>query len=249
MSLRQAHLHSLFIIVLSAALLNGCALLGGARSGPGSPARDTLGDAGVGATMSAEKVDLYRRAETQRAQQLTLEIERLQADLRKAEAALIEAESGLAGTHSRADAVSSLAEARIEVERAAARAPWRTSSIQDARDKLVEAERQVAEGRFGAALFFVYRAKRVSESLVDEAEIVERDADVRIIDARRVNLRAGPSVHTPILSVLEAGTPVFLRTRQGEWILSQVSGGPTGWLHESLVGRRLERNAPAARRP
>jgi hypothetical protein len=201
--------------------------------------------------VNVEQAELFRKAETERAIQLTREIERLQADLATAEAALVEAESGLAGTHTRADAVSSVAVTRIQVERAASRAPWRVAEIADAESKLAEAERQVDEGRFGAALFFVYRARRVAESLLREADLVRRNGNARIIRGQRVNLRAGPSTEQPILSVLAVGTPVFPQSSQGDWLLVQVSSGPAGWIHRRLLGDRIDGDddTPAAPRP
>lgn len=199
----------------------------------------------------AEQATLFRQAETDRADRLAREIERLQADLETAESALVEAESGLSGSHTRADAVSSVAVTRIQVERAASRAPWRAGEIEAARGKLVEAERQVEEGRFGAALFFVYRARRVAESILAEAEQVIRSANARLIRAERVNLRAGPSTDDPVLSVLGAGTPVIPQSGEGEWVLVEVTGGPVGWIHRSLIGAALDDGAgppPAARR-
>ena len=56
---------------------------------------------------------------------LELEIDRLRADLGAAEQALVAVESGMRGGQTRAEAVSMLAEARIEVDRAQKRAPWR----------------------------------------------------------------------------------------------------------------------------
>lgn len=201
--------------------------------------------------INVERAKLFREAETEYAAQLMREIERLQTDLTTAEAALVEAESGLSGTHTRADAVSSLAVARIEVERAASSAPWRATEVADARAKIKEAESQVAEERFGAALFFVYRARRVAESILEESELVENDGQVQLIRAPRVNLRAGPSTTDAILSVLTFGTPVFPQAFDGDWVLVQVSGGPAGWIHRRLVGTRFstESEAPAASRP
>ena len=200
--------------------------------------------------VTVQQAQLFREAETERAMQLIGEIARLQTDLKTAEAALVEAESGLAGTHTRADAISSLAVTRIQVERAASDAPWRAEEIAVARAKLEEAERQVEENRFGAALFFVYRARRVAESILAEAQLVQRDGNVQLITAPRVNLRAGPSASESILSVLTFGTPVFPQANEGEWVLVQVSGGPVGWIHRRLVGQRFstESEAPAALR-
>jgi uncharacterized protein YgiM (DUF1202 family) len=123
--------------------------------------------------------------------------------------------------------------------------------IEDASAKLAEAERQLDEGRFGAALFFVYRARRVAESILREAELVRKNGNARVIDGRRVNLRAGPSTDQPILAVLAVGTPVFPQARQGDWVLVQVSSGPAGWVHRSLLGGRIDAVGvtPAAPRP
>jgi hypothetical protein len=80
-------------------------------------------DRPVVGTINVEQAQRFREAETERAAQLLQEIARLKADLKTAEEALVEAESGLAGSHTRADAVSSLATTRIQIERAASRAP------------------------------------------------------------------------------------------------------------------------------
>jgi hypothetical protein len=85
--------------------------------------------------------DVYRRAESDRAGRLQQEVDRLRDDLRRAEEALVAVESGLRSRNGRADAVSSLAQARIEVERASQEAPWRGSEITEARAKLDEADK------------------------------------------------------------------------------------------------------------
>jgi hypothetical protein len=59
---------------------------------------------------------VFRRAEAERIERLEEQIELLGADLRRAEKALVLAESGLRGSYSRADAVSALAESKIEAE-------------------------------------------------------------------------------------------------------------------------------------
>jgi hypothetical protein len=195
------------------------------------------------------QIQRFREAETERAKHLAQEIDRLQSDLRTAEAALVEAESGLAGSSTRADSVSALAVTRIQIERAASRAPWRSREIKEALAKLTEAERQVDENRFGAALFFVYRARRVAESILDEASVVRGDKNTRLIQAENVNLRAGPSNTEPILSVLKRGTPVFPQVDKGSWVLVQVSGGPAGWVHRRLLGAPVsidDSDSPAA---
>jgi uncharacterized protein YgiM (DUF1202 family) len=159
----------------------------------------------------------------------------LETDLRRAEDALVSAESGLRGKHSRADAVSSLAGARIEVERAAREAPWRSVEIDKARSKLGEADRQIADGHFGAAFFFVYRAGRITDRVRAEAKLVDETRNAMFVNADRVNLRSGPSNRGEVLAVLSRGTPAFPESSSGRWVLVRVAAGPVGWIHGNLL--------------
>jgi hypothetical protein len=192
----------------------------------------------VGGSERSIDAEVLRRAEVDRSSQLQAEIERLREDLRQAEEVLVQAESGLRGSHSRADAVSSLAEARIEVERAASLAPWRNKSIEEARGRLDEADRQIQEGHFGAALFFVYRATRIAELLESEADTARQRPGTKYVRVSRVNLRAGPSTSDEVVDILREGTPVFPEHSEGDWLLVRASSGSVGWLHESLLRSR-----------
>ncbi|MBW2232727.1 MAG: hypothetical protein JRH17_20240 [Deltaproteobacteria bacterium] len=197
---------------------------------------------------SVMKQYLYRRVETDRAARLGRRIEKLSADLAEAEAALARGESGLRGEHSRAAAVSSLAEARIQVERAAKLAPWRPLVVAEAHAKLNDAGKQIEASHFGAALFFVYRAQRLAADLEAEAEKVGRTPGTRFVAGRRVNLRAGPSSSEPVLTILEEGMPVFPESRQQPWVLVRTairgsthtprSRVPTPWRRRGRGRRR-----------
>ncbi len=72
--------------------------------------------------------------------------QRLRADLLQAEESIVSLESGLRGLHTRADAVSAVAEARIALERVSRSAPWRRDRIAEAREKL-EGSRSPARRR------------------------------------------------------------------------------------------------------
>jgi hypothetical protein len=181
-------------------------------------------------------VEVYRRAETERAARLAEEVARLRGDLAQAEEVLVMAESGLRGTHSRADAVSSLAEARIQLERAAKAAPWRSKDLDEAAAKLDEAAHQIDAGHFGAAFFFVYRASRIASEIEAEGKKVVARADTRFVRGQRINLRAGPSTRASVLTVLSAGTPVFPEKEERPWVLVRTTGGAVGWVHETLLG-------------
>jgi hypothetical protein len=169
---------------------------------------------------------------------LELEVDRLQADLRLAEQALVAVESGLRGGQTRAEAVSVLAEARIEVDRAAKRAPWRAEAVAEARAKLDEADRELGAGHIGSAVFFVSRASRIAATLLAEAELVGKTPTTRYVKGARVNLRAEPTTESPVVAVLPVQLPVFPEADTGEWVLVRTVSGKVGWVHASLLRGR-----------
>ena len=157
----------------------------------------------------------------------------------QAEDALVSAESGQRGNHTRADAVSSLAEARIQIERAARSAPWRSGEIGEARTKLDDADAQIQNGNFSAAIFFVYSAKRIAAELEREADLFDGAENARFVRGQRVNLRSGPSTDERVVQVLAQGTPVYAEGDGESWSPRPApSAGTSGWIHGSLLERR-----------
>jgi Bacterial SH3 domain len=208
-----------------ALLLSGCAYF--EPSPAPSPACETSPDTSV-----------YERAAAERAEALESENQQLRADLRAAEETLLAIESGMRSTQRRAEAVSRLAEARIQVDRAAARAPWLSAGATEARAKLDEAERQLAGEHFGSAIFFVSRASRIAASLDAEADRVSRSPGARRVKPERVNLRAGPSTESAVLAVLSAELPVFVERSDQGWSLVRTPAGQVGWLRSDLIAKR-----------
>lgn len=210
-------------------LASGCAERGGPPTPPPPPEP---------APVVSPDPSVYRRADADRMRLLELEVDRLQADLRLAEQALVAVESGLRGGQTRAEAVSVLAEARIEVDRAAKRAPWRAESVVEARAKLDEADRELAAGHIGSAVFFVSRASRIAATLLAEAELVGTTPTTRYVKGARVNLRAEPTTESPVVAVLPVQLPVFPEADTGEWVLVRTVSGKVGWVHASLLHGR-----------
>ena len=134
--------------------------------------------------------------------------------------------------------MSQLAGARIQVGRAAQRAPWRDDAIAEARGKLDEAGRQLDAGHTGSAIFFVSRASRIASTLLAEADRVGRSAGRRFVKGDRVNLRAEPSAESEVLAVLAGQLPVFPESTFGEWSLVRTASGQVGWIHASLLRAR-----------
>jgi SH3-like domain-containing protein len=86
--------------------------------------------------------------------------------------------------------------------------------------------------------------------VLDEVEQILGLGKARMIRASRVNLRSGPSTGQRVFAVLLSGTPVIPQASEGEWTLVQVTGGPAGWIHRSLLGERVfDESVPAAPRP
>ena len=175
---------------------------------------------------------------TERSEFFEREVQRLRADLRQAEQSIVALESGLRDFHSRADAVSALAEARIALERVSRSVPWRADRVREARGKLREASRQLEAGHVGAAVFFASRAQRITQSLRAEARQVSLWSERRTIRAEKVHLRAGPSTSHRVLEVLLQETPVFPERSAEGWTLVRTPDGRVGWIHASLLAGR-----------
>jgi hypothetical protein len=217
-------------LLLLAALAAACA------TPPASPPAPAPAPASACVSVSPPSSDVQCRVDQDRARALAFEVERLRADLRAAEETLRVVESGMRSATGRAEAVSALAEARIQVERAARRAPWREDLADEARERLAEAERQLAGQRVGSAVFFVSRARRIAEALEAEAAGVAANGNTRFIRGDRVNLRSGPSQSAEVLETLPARMPVFVEGREGEWSLVRTTTGRVGFVHAELLG-------------
>jgi len=208
----------------------GCASFQTSGSAPGPP--------GPAAESAEPAPEVYRRADADRVHLLEREIERLRADLKDAEAALVELESGLRNTHTQAEAVSSIAEARIQVDRAAAQVPWRTDLITEAGEKLDEADRQLADGRVAAAVFFATRASRIAANVLTEGQRADHNPAAQYVRSARAKLRTEPKPDAKVVSVLPSGLPIFPEESRGDWLLVRTPSGQVGWVNASLVRGR-----------
>lgn len=178
---------------------------------------------------------IFARAQEVRSVYFEREVERLRADLVQAEESIVALESGLRAHHSRADAVSAVAEARIGLERVQQRVPWRSERVEEATAKLREAERQLEVGHVGTAIFFASRAQRITRTLRLEADQVSEWDERKVIRASRVNLRSAPSLEATIVQVLSQNTPVHPERLLEPWLLVRTPEGSVGWVHDTLL--------------
>ncbi len=195
--------------------------------------------AGCGGTPSPDVPRSYENArehaDAHRFERLQREVERLRADLMQAEQVLIEREREGDGAVSRASAVSALAEASIRLERAATSASWRKAELDEARQKLGEADRRIQAGHFGAAVFFASRAARMADSLISEASRAVRAKNTLWVNATRLNVRSGPSTEHRVIAVLPRSAPVFTEEVDGNWALVRTPSGVLGWVYRPLL--------------
>lgn len=217
-------------------LIMGCAELQPKSAASTATARNKPDDLPIPVAGATDvETEWIRRAEIERVHALEREVERLKIDLLRAENALIAVESKLRRGHSRAAAVSALAEAQMQLSKASRVAPWRSETINEAREKLEIAQNHIDEEYFGAAVFFVYRANRIVEDLNYEANIVDNSTQAMFVNRPKVNLRSGPSTNGDILRILVQGTPVVREKQRGEWVLVRTLTGVVGWMHRSLL--------------
>jgi len=175
------------------------------------------------------------RAQTERSEYLEREVRRLRADLQQAEDSIVQLESGLRSQHTRADAVSAVAEARIALDRVSKGVPWRLDRVAEARAKLEEADHQLASDHLGSAVFFAARAQRITDSLRAETEQVAKWSDRRVIRGDRVNLRSAPTASASVVDVLAGEMPLFPERSLPDWTLVRTPDGRVGWVHRSLL--------------
>jgi SH3-like domain-containing protein len=108
----------------------------------------------------------------------------------------------------------------------------------EARAKLDEAERQLAAGRVGSAIFFVSRASRLAQTMLAEADLVAKSGGARFVKSSRANLRSAPDTSSEVLAVLRTDLPIFVEANESDWLLVRTVSGQVGWLRSDLVRAR-----------
>ena len=54
-------------------------------------------------------------------------------------------------------------------------------------------------------------------------------------------VRAGPTMHAPVLQLIRRGTRLQVVGRKGNWLKLQLRNGDTGWIYHSLAQPERER--------
>lgn len=219
----------LFASLLSACALFGCALFD-AENGPDSPA-------GRVGSPEAEASSAELEVREQRIARLEEDVVRLRADLRHAEDALVSLGSSSGGQRGRADAVSSVAQARGRIDLAAQVGGDSAQILPAARRTLQEAERQLRDGRHETAAYFAARSRRMAEAVLRQAALTRVPAPLRV-SSDEVRLRKGPSADYAVIETLARRDRVLAEAEAGDWVRVRAPSGKTGWVHGSLLEGR-----------
>ena len=224
---------------IARALLLACLTLalGCAGAGLERPHREAPPAPAPEPTAASAEIDpaILERAQDERREYLEHEVTRLRADLQQAEDSILQLESGERGLHTRAHAVSAVAEARTALDSVTRDVPWRRDRVSEARAVIEEADRQLAADHLGSAIYFASRAQRTTEALRAEAQQVANWSERRVIRGDRVNLRAAPSETGSVVDVLARATPLYPERSFQEWMLVRTPDGRVGWVHRELL--------------
>ena len=166
-------------------------------------------------------------------------LEQMRSDLLAAVDEATQAKSALEKPGSQASAITTLAEARIAVDKARHHPlADRVKGHLDSADRMIAAaSRQIEAGNFNGAIYFARSAQRTVEGALKLAQLdAEQGGRVLVVALAQANLRQGPSQDSDKIARLAQGTKVLQLEKRGDWIRVYVSDtGATGWLHTSVV--------------
>lgn len=211
----------------------GCGI---APHNPTAPRVQSELDSGVkDADRSVVVAEALHNADIFRIEQLEREAKRLKAELHRAQEILVAVESGLKSGYTRADAVKSMAEVQIKLEKTTSFSPWHPDKITHAQNKLEIAQSHIDAGRFGVGIFHIYEASNLVDIVSSENDAIQKSENLLLVSAERVNLRGGPSTSYDVITTLPRRTPLFLEERTDKWMLVRTPSGTVGWIYSGLV--------------
>lgn len=80
------------------------------------------------------------------------------------------------------------------------------------------------------------------------SDVLAAPGDILYVHANVVNMREAPSTRAPIVLQLRKGHKLLEFQRKGDWVEvgADRTGGKSGWIHSSLIGKRFEGGATRA---
>ena len=218
------------------------------------PARDSVIVRSVPETVTVRDPQLEQRVARLELRLLErdAQIEELQARLDEARREVVRAMAKLQTLASRAEAASAMAETEIALQ------SFKTAAGQQAAPEIGQATQllQLSTAEFnkqnyGGALYLANQAKSVAgtsrERVASDVRGSLRAGEVlfalplRLATVSRSNVREGPGANFAVLFTLEAGAPLIGYSYADQWVRVGDQAGRSGWVFQSLVGRRQQR--------
>jgi len=179
------------------------------------------------------------------------QLEELQARLDEARREVVRAMAKLQTLASRAEAASAMAEAEIALQSLkTAAAPLAAQETGQATQLLRQSSVEFNKQNYGGALYLANQAKSVVGASRSGASGVRgplRPGEVlfalplRLETVNRSNVREGPGAGYAVAFTLETGAPVVGYTYADQWVHIGDEAGRSGWMFQTLVGRRQTR--------
>lgn len=158
------------------------------------------------------------------------ELERTRRDLEYVEKQFISLERGLQSHESKASAVAALAEAKLALDKILRENPsaHNLPYIQLAKETIDRSDQLLLAKRYAASVYFAKRALRVPGN-----QHVSKT--IRVVSARKANMRSGPGVNYDVVLQLNRGTVLIELGSSGAWRRVEIKTGEAGWVHKTLT--------------
>jgi len=218
------------------------------------PARDSVSVRPVAETVAVRDPQLEQRVARLELRLLErdAQIEELQARLDEARREVVRAMAKLQTLASRAEAASAMAETEIALQSLKTAAGQQAApEIGQATQLLQLSTAEFNKQNYGGALYLANQARSVAGASRARAASDVRGAlrsgevlfalPLHLATVSRSNVREGPGGTYAVLFTLEAGAPVIGYSYADQWVRIGDQAGRSGWVFQSLVGRRQER--------
>ncbi|MEM7708842.1 MAG: SH3 domain-containing protein [Pseudomonadota bacterium] len=174
-------------------------------------------------------------------QRLKVQVEESRIAADDAIAEVVRTQARLRGNVSRADAASNIAEAEVLLAEFSDNS---TPQLEKIREQLSAAAIQFEAGNFGGAMYLSNQAKRGlsgAKNLVEALSPVPNEESfgdlVQLWITKDSNLRQGPGLDHPSITVLEEGTEVQGYSYSGAWVRVRVDEMLEGWVFQPLLSQ------------
>jgi hypothetical protein len=231
--LGRSILSSVFLLVLSAALLSACARK---TPQPATQAQQRAASRGLEERIAELQLHLLEQ-ETQ--------MKEVQRKLNEAIEEVVRTKAKLHNLESKAEAASTMAEAEIALKVLEARmaGEGKGSEAVQAEHLLKMSLREFEKQNYGGALYLVNQAKdfiKAGEARLKSQEHVQAGevffaAPLALRVLRTGNVREGPGLNFKVLFTLEKGTSLVGRSRKSQWVRIEDQPGRAGWISYTLV--------------